>query len=143
MFMDQKDQIIVFKQFESSIDANIVKTKLDAYGIPCFLTEENLANLYPGQSFNVFAIRLHLFANDEERARQITDESNLTLNNDSGIKCPHCFSSETERDFPKKFNDRLSGLGVLFFGIFFPKHKVYRCLDCDHEFDIVEQRPIT
>ena len=48
--MTERDDIIVFRKFETSIDANIVKSKLDAYGIPCFLTEENMANLYPGAS---------------------------------------------------------------------------------------------
>jgi hypothetical protein len=80
--MDQQNKIIVFKEFVNSIEANIAKTKLDVYGIPCFLTEENLANLYPGQHFIGFSIRLHLFQNDQERARQILDEGNMSLNND-------------------------------------------------------------
>jgi hypothetical protein len=131
------DEIIVFRQFDNSIEASIVKTKLDAYGIPCFLSEENLANLYPGQSFNVFSIRLHLFAKDAEQAQQIMDESNLILDNESVNRCPCCKSVKLERDFPKKLSEGLSSsLGVLFFGVFFPKHKIFRCLDCEHEFDI-------
>jgi hypothetical protein len=134
--MEQQDEIIVFKEFENAMEANIAKSKLDAYGIPCFLTEENLANLYPGQHFMVFSVRLHLFANDKERAHQIMDEGNLAVDNDSTTKCPKCRSGKIERDFPKKLSQRLfSELAVLFFGIFFPKHKVYRCLDCEHEFD--------
>ena len=134
--MKHEDDIIVFKQFENSIDANIVKTKLDAYGIPCFLTEENLANLYPGQSFNVFNIRLHLFSKDEERARQITDESNLMVVDEQIATCPQCHSSKLERDFPKKLTVKLSSLAsFLFLGIFFSKQKVYRCQECACEFD--------
>ena len=41
--------IVVFRHFDIAIDAHIAKSKLDAYGIPCFLTEENMANLYPDQ----------------------------------------------------------------------------------------------
>jgi Putative prokaryotic signal transducing protein len=78
----EKGDIVVFRKFENSIDANIVKTKLDAYGVPCFLTEENLSNLYPGQSFLFFHVRLHLFATDVERANQIMEESNLSINDD-------------------------------------------------------------
>lgn len=134
--MEQQDEIIVFKQFENSMEANLAKAKLDAYGIPCFLTEENLANLYPGQNFMVFGIRLHLFAYDQERAHAILNEGNLSVNNESTTKCPSCLSNQIVRDFPKKLNERLSSmLGVLFFGIFFPKHKVYRCVDCEQEFD--------
>ena len=133
--MYQQDEIIVFKQFDNSIEASIAKTKLDAYGILCFLTEENLANLYPGQNFMLFSIRLHLFANDAERATQIMDESNLVLN-DTITKCPNCKSDKIERDFPKKLITTLSFiLAVISFGIFFPQQKVYHCLACAHEFD--------
>jgi len=62
MGMTERDEIIVLRKFETSIEANIVKSKLDAYGIPCFLTEENMANLYPGSSSLMnFNVRLHLF----------------------------------------------------------------------------------
>jgi len=132
--MEPSEEIIVFKQFDDVIEANIIKTKLDAYGIPCFLSEENLGSLYPGQHFNLFSIRLHLFAQDAERALQILNERNLIVDRDA-LHCPQCKSTRVERDFPKRFGERLSSsLGTLFFGVFFPKHKIFRCLDCDHEF---------
>ncbi|HEU5290771.1 MAG TPA: DUF2007 domain-containing protein [Cyclobacteriaceae bacterium] len=78
--MEEQDEIIVFKRFESAIDANIVKTKLDANGIPCFLTEENLANLYPLQNFLAMGVRLHLFSRDIEWAKAVLNENNLSIN---------------------------------------------------------------
>lgn len=78
--MEERDEIIVFKRFESAIDANIVKTKLDANGIPCFLTEENLANLYPLQNFLAMGVRLHLFSKDIEWAQSVLNENNLSIN---------------------------------------------------------------
>jgi len=134
--MEQEDEIVVFRVFENSIDANIVKTKLDAYGIPCFLTEENLASLYPGQNSLIFTIRLHLFAKDRERAHQVLEEGNLVVNDDPTTRCPQCHSSKIERDLPKKLKPELSSIINFFlFGIIFPNQKVYRCQDCDYEFD--------
>lgn len=78
--MDEQDEIIVFKRFESAIEANLAKTKLDAYEIPCFLTQENVANLFPMQSFQAMGVRLHLFAADADRATTILAENNLYLN---------------------------------------------------------------
>ena len=74
--MEEKDndKIIVLKQFESAIDANIAKTKLDAYGIPCFLTDENLAGLYPLPNMTSMHARIHVFENDVEQANQILDD---------------------------------------------------------------------
>ncbi len=135
--MDQEEEIIVFRGFENSIDANIVKTKLDAYGVPCFLTEENLGNLYPGQNSLIFTIRLHLFAKDKERAQQILEEGNLVVDNEPATACPMCHSCKIERDLPKKMKPELSSIINFFlFGLVFPNQKVYRCQECEYEFDM-------
>ena len=128
MIGDQ-DDIIVFRQFDTVIHANIAKTKLDAYGIPCFLTEENVSNLYPGQPFMAFKVRLHLFSQDEERAIDVLRE--VMLNNTDELQCPRCHSQKLVRDFPKQSADSLT---FMFFGVLFPHKKVNHCLDCDHEF---------
>ncbi len=135
--MDERDEIIVFRKFENSIEANIVKAKLDAYGIPCFLTEENMANLYPGASTLMnFNVRLHLFAYDLERAPNILQENHLELDDESVTKCPRCKSRNMERDFPRSASLTFaSALNTLFFGVLFPHKKVFRCLDCDYEFN--------
>jgi Putative prokaryotic signal transducing protein len=134
--MQDHNDIIVFQKFDNAIEANIVKSKLDAYGVPCFLTEENMANLYPGASnLMSFGVRLHLFEHDVERARQIMSENNLRVDDDSTTICPHCKSNQVERDFPKQLTLKpMAALRFLFFGIFYPGKKVYRCLDCDFEF---------
>ena len=125
------DDIIVFQKFDNVIDAHIAKTKLDAYGIPCFLTEENMANLYPGQSLFAFKIRLHLFALDHERAKQILIQENMTVVGENSLVCPNCQSLKVVREFPKKLAERLT---FILFGVLFPGKKVNHCLQCDHEF---------
>jgi DNA-directed RNA polymerase subunit RPC12/RpoP len=134
--MQHHDEIIVFKKYDNAIDANIAKSKLDAYGIPCFLTDENMANLYPGASNLMnFSVRLHLFGYDIDRAMQIMSENNLRVDDESVVVCPRCNSRNNERDFPKKLTlEFMSSLRYLFFGIFSPEKKVYRCSDCDAEF---------
>jgi hypothetical protein len=125
------DDIIVFQQFDNVIDANIAKTKLDAYGIPCFLTEENMANLYPGQSLLAFKIRLHLFGRDQEKAEQILLQQNFSVENENTVRCPQCQSSRITRDFPKHLRDNLT---YILFGVFFPKRKINLCQQCGNEF---------
>lgn len=127
--------IVVFRTFRDTISANIVKSKLDAYAIPCFLTEENLSNLYPGASALMNSqVRLHLFARDVDAAIQVLAESNLVLH-DSVTRCPVCHSTDIERDFPKShYETTWSALRCIFLGIFSPEKKVYRCGNCDYEF---------
>lgn len=134
--MEGSGNIVVFREYDSAIAASISKTKLDAYGIPCFLTEENLANLYPGNQFISIRVRLHLFDKDAEQAQEILDTPTLQTTDEGMVHCPRCQSSHLERDFPRQFYEKsLSALGVLFFGIFIPQKKVYRCLNCLQEFE--------
>jgi hypothetical protein len=49
--MQDQNPIIVLQKFDNFIAANIIKAKLDAYGIPCFLSEENRARIARRQSF--------------------------------------------------------------------------------------------
>lgn len=125
-----RDDIIVFRKFDTVIAANIAKTKLDAYGIPSFLTEENISNLYPGQPFLTFTVRLHLFAKDEEKAREVLIEE-LIEDTEGALHCPKCNSIRITREFPNESGESLT---LLFFGVLLPGRKVNHCLDCEHEF---------
>lgn len=136
MMQDPNNDIIVLQRFGNVIEANIAKSKLDAYGVPCFLTEENMASLYPGAS-NMMnsSVRLHIFRQDVERARQIMNENALAVEDETSVRCPKCGSKNIERDFPKKLTETFwSSLRYLFFGLLSPDKKVYRCTDCEAEF---------
>ncbi|MFZ1805892.1 MAG: hypothetical protein WAU36_01645 [Cyclobacteriaceae bacterium] len=74
--MEEKDKIIVFKGFDTGIEANLAKTKLDAYGIPCFLTGENFINIYPIRNDIFPGVRLHIFENDKSRVTEILEAKN-------------------------------------------------------------------
>lgn len=75
--MENQEKIIVFRHFPNQMEAHIARTKLEAYGIPCFLSEENFAALYPLQHMKNMGIRLHLFEKDEDKAREILNEMQL------------------------------------------------------------------
>ena len=75
MLQDSANQnIIVYTSFSTAIEANLAKTKLDAYGIPCFLSDENLAGLYPLSFFKAGQVRLHVFEQDAPRVKEILEE---------------------------------------------------------------------
>ncbi len=131
--MSEQDDIVVYREYYDNIEASLAKAKLDAYGIPCFLTEENMAGLYPGQQALPFHVRLHIFRKDADEVSRILTEIHRATESD--IVCPNCHSTRVERDFPKDFSlsPWRSLLGV-FFGVFMPHKKVNHCLNCDHEF---------
>lgn len=72
--MKETEKIIIYSSFDNVIEANIAKTKLDAYGIPCFLTEENFTNLYPIRNDIFPGVRLHIFEKDFDQTKEILDD---------------------------------------------------------------------
>ena len=71
---DPAEKIIIYQAFDTVMQANLAKTKLDAYGIPCFLTEENFTSLYPFRNDIFPGVRLHIFERDVDRAKEILTE---------------------------------------------------------------------
>lgn len=129
--MEHPDEIVVFERFENAIDANLAKTKLDACGIPCFLTEENLANLYPVQNPLLFGVRLHIFRQDAEHVQKILTEN---LSDTDPTICPRCKSLNVKIEYSQKIGRRLVSILALLSITFFPTPKVYRCQQCKFEF---------
>lgn len=72
--MEESNPLVVLATFSSGAMAGIAKSKLDAYGIPCVLTDEAITSLYP---LPFTGVRLQVFASDAEEAQRIlqTDES--------------------------------------------------------------------
>ncbi|QOI96174.1 MAG: DUF2007 domain-containing protein [Flammeovirgaceae bacterium] len=130
--MEKQDKIIVLKTFGGAIEANIAKTKLDAYGIPCFLSEENLANLYPIQNPR-FSVRLHIFEKDKTRATEVLSEV-VQQPDEEPIRCPRCKSANIETGYSRKPASIILSLFFSLFFVLFPPKTVSRCKDCDQEF---------
>ncbi len=131
--MDEaEDKIIVFEAYDTVMAANLVKTKLDAYGIPCFLSDENFVGLYPIRNELFPGVRLHIFEYDKQRVADILNEGQAS--NLEKLVCPNCGNDKIEFEMSKKDNP-LKG-ALLFFGILLPSRKVYCCQQCKAEFDM-------
>lgn len=127
----EQDKIIVFREYENSIDAHVAKTKLDAYDVPCFLTPENLNTLMAQNPF-LFRIKLHIFEKDIVQVRKVLDE---LFDYDSPITCPHCGSSEIIYAESRKGFNKIAAVAfsVLLHSPMKAK-EVHHCLDCKTEF---------
>ena len=127
--MNQPDRIVVFREFDNVIKANIIKTKLDAFDVPCFLTEENLANLYPAQPILSVGVRLHVFQKDIDRANALLEEQNLSVSEGS-IMCPKCGSNHIDQES----SGRIIGAIRTALSLFFSLPEQHICLRCGNEF---------
>jgi len=131
------EKIVLFDSFDNVIKANIIKTKLDAYGIPCFLTGENFVNLYPIQNELFPGVRLYIFEKDREKVREVLVEE--AIPDSEIIRCPQCRSKNVvfqESDKPWFGGVPLFLLSFLFVSPLTHQKKVYRCNDCGNEFNL-------
>jgi hypothetical protein len=129
---DADDKIIVFDAYDTVVAANLVKTKLDAFGIPCFLTDENFVALYPIRNEVFPGIRLHIFEKDRAHVNEILkDEVSIVR------VCPVCRSTDIAYE-PSRKSITAYVISEILMGLFLPVKKVYRCQDCKREFNSVE-----
>ncbi|MBX2896473.1 MAG: DUF2007 domain-containing protein [Cyclobacteriaceae bacterium] len=127
-----EDKIIVFDAYDTVVAANLVKTKLDAFGIPCFLTDENFVGLYPIRNEVFPGIRLHIFEKDRAQVKEI-------LKDEISIEhaCPVCQSTEIVFE-PSRKSLTTYVMAEILMGLFLPVKKVYRCQACKREFESID-----
>ena len=75
IMIEPKEKIVIFRAYDTVVEANLAQAKLDAHDIPCFLTDENLTNLYPIRNSIFPGVRLHIFEKDYEEVKSLLEEN--------------------------------------------------------------------
>jgi DNA-directed RNA polymerase subunit RPC12/RpoP len=133
---ESEDKIIVFESYDTVMSANLVKTKLDAYGIPCFLSDEHFVGLYPIRNELFPGVRLHIFEKDQARVKEILTEQKGDIETDE-LRCPYCRSANIKME-PSKKGLLTNIMTSLLLGLFIHPKKNYQCQDCKREFESAE-----
>ena len=71
--MSKEEEIVVFETYYNPMLAEIIRAKLEANGIPCFLSDESIGTIYPVYNQGAGGIKLKVFARDVEKCREIVD----------------------------------------------------------------------
>jgi len=66
-------KLVTVETFSREIEALIIKTRLDAEGIECFIADGNMSRIYPG----VIGVRLLVREEDLEKVKKIIREARL------------------------------------------------------------------
>lgn len=74
-----EDKIIVYSTYYNPIEANIVKGRLEDSGIPCFLTDENMATIQPLYNQAIGGVKLNVFEKDVEQINLLLAEDHSQL----------------------------------------------------------------
>lgn len=132
--------LITFKTFNNSIDAHILKVKLESEGIVCYLFDENTIGINPLYANALGGIKLKIDEVDFKLAAEVYEtikETPFTTEEGIAISCPRCNSSKLETGFNSTngFGAILSGLASLLLMIFpLYRKSIYKCQECGCEF---------
>jgi DNA-directed RNA polymerase subunit RPC12/RpoP len=128
---DSESKIIVFDSYDTIMAANLVKTKLDAYGIPCFLTNENFGGLYPFRNELFTGVRLHIFEKDQDQVKEVLSEEHA--GETETLQCPDCGSKNVilKETYQSSLGKILS---TVFLSPFMEEKRIYNCHHCNREF---------
>jgi len=140
------DKIITFETYHDPMLAHIIRTKLEAYGIPCFIEDDNLAGLNPIYNSGITGIKLNVFERDLEKCKEIIAEDNSlqleehleidpeTLN---AVICPYCASTNVEAIAPDAERPGWVNTLYSFFASIIPFYnpKVWHCFNCKQDFE--------
>lgn len=74
--MQKDDEIVTLRTFYNPMEAEIVRTRLEANGIPSLITDESLGVLYPVYNQGGGGIKLKVFAKDVEKCEEILSQEN-------------------------------------------------------------------
>jgi len=137
--MEAEEQIITFETYYDPMLAQIVRTRLEDSGIPCFIADENLGTMYPLYNNAIGGIKLKIFARDLEKCKAIlAEDNNINIEEipqeelDMQVTCPICGSTDVQY-LPAKSHG--SGLFSSLLSAIKPADKQFHCDNCGKNFE--------
>ncbi|HVW97411.1 MAG TPA: DUF2007 domain-containing protein [Mucilaginibacter sp.] len=135
------DKIVTFESYYDPMLAHIVRSRLEANGIPCFIADENVVTGNPIYNQAVGGVKLKVFEKDVKRCREIlaeegdlheSDHFGIDDENNTYVVCPFCVStnvSEIEKE-NSGFLNTIMNLANPFY-----TQKNWHCNNCQQEFE--------
>ncbi|MDB5137224.1 MAG: hypothetical protein JWP37_3827 [Mucilaginibacter sp.] len=142
--MQKEEEIITFETYYDPMLAQIIRTKLEANGIPCFVTDESLGILYPVYNQGGGGIKIKVFARDLEKCRElIAEDSELPPDfetphgADNVVICPYCGSTNVLHVPPAENKTSWLDDVVSVIEAINPFHneKAWHCNNCRQDFE--------
>jgi hypothetical protein len=100
--MNQNDKIVTFQSYYDPMLAHIIRTRLEANGIQCFIADENTISANPIYNQAVGGVKLKIFERDMQKCLDILasegdlherDHFEIDNDNNTYVVCPFCGSN--------------------------------------------------
>jgi len=140
---EDNDKIITFESYYDPMLAHIIRSRLEANGISCFIADENIIGANPLYNNAVGGVKLKIFEKDIERCREIlategdlheSDHFEIDNENNTYVVCPYCASTNVT-GIAKDENE--TGMLSSFVNLInpFSSQKNWHCNNCQQDFE--------
>lgn len=134
------DKIITLASYYDPMEAQIVRGRLEANGISCFIADDNMLAANPFYNQALGGVKLKVFEHDLEQCRGILTEEAVLEAGDELMTCPYCKSTHVHfAAAPVKRNWFSIILAVLISTFPIYLYRSWICMDCGANFKPVEK----
>jgi DNA-directed RNA polymerase subunit RPC12/RpoP len=136
-----KDKIVTLDAYYDVMEAEIIRARLEANDIPCFIADDNVMNSVPVYNLMMGGVRINVFERDLETCRAILAEEPILAEGDALIACPECNSTNVfYGPGPYKRNWFFALFSALVGGYYPPYIKRnWICKDCGTNFNLLKE----
>ncbi|RYZ97941.1 MAG: DUF2007 domain-containing protein [Sphingobacteriaceae bacterium] len=138
--MRENEKIVTLESYYDPMLAEIIRGRLEANGIPCFIADGITIGVNPLYNQLLGGVKIKVFERDLERCQIILTESENTNSEETSqvdTICPYCssgnvrYGSATER----KINLITSIISLILMIYPFYARKAWHCFNCGKDFN--------
>jgi hypothetical protein len=132
-----EDKIVTLESYYDPMLAQIIRGRLEANDIPCFVADEHSIGINPLYNQAMGGVKVKVFERDLERCKEILAEHiAVEGDNEALITCPNCKSTNVYHG-PAPVSENWGSLLVSFLFSTYPIHleRTWTCADCNTNFD--------
>ena len=140
------ERIITFESYYDPMLAHIIRTRLEASGVSCYIADENTIGANPLYNQAVGGVKIKIFERDLSKCQQILanegdlhEQDHFEIDNDTNtyVVCPYCASTNVG-DFGLENKDgQPSSMFSSFMNLVNPFYVQlnWHCFNCKHDFE--------
>ncbi|HWZ35856.1 MAG TPA: DUF2007 domain-containing protein [Mucilaginibacter sp.] len=135
------DKIVTLDAYYDIMEAEIIRGRLEANDIPCFIADDNVMASVPVYNIAMGGVKIKVFEHDLEACRAILAEEPILAEGDALISCPDCHSTDVfYGPAPLKRNWFYIILSMLIGGYYPPYiNRTWICKDCGTNFKLLKE----
>jgi DNA-directed RNA polymerase subunit RPC12/RpoP len=132
-----EDKIVTLESYYDPMLAQIIRGRLEANDIPCFIADEHSIGINPLYNQAMGGVKIKVFERDLDKCKEILTEKIIIEGDDTElVACPYCKSTNVFYG-PAPVSQNWGSLVIAFFFSAHPIHleRTWSCMDCGTNFD--------